>query len=783
MEKLQVCQPVQNFIDLYGNYLGQRALTELFNIPNFSFHQGSNPTDFERAIMQYADALAFGNLEQLFDKCRALLSLFMERGGDLLYPNFYQRLLFDLLNLRPAPYNRNEMEQFIKSREGTDFDRLSMSFWICDHDKLLIPEDDLKRYLAVYNIPQQNDAMVRYNYMKNWIGFRTERPGFIEGLAAVYEAGGGERLTRPYYPIRYRTKKTFEQKAEKSIRPLLKKIPLLVMEPLDINWKKILSSLEDSPALFLFPTRHHFLQCMQFEAVAKSLSEKNHLIYLLDAYPNHYFWRQFADYEINQGLKPYFFCQNPWIIDRKIDLVAMLEHYLLEGAEQAFKLTPAADNLYDLGLKFSFQFDLNRIGLDNYPSLVEKYSQKHLRNRFVSRPFAPEPNMSVESCSRIGPLHLERRESKNEVECHLLGQLGDPYSEEEALFKTVVQRVGVPKKTKVYCAQRLVKKRLQYPYHPFHVGPMGEESMIKQESIFLNRGIALHVSKGEIGLEESARVAARWLDAQGVDRVVFYESNPLNDLICHLSNVPKKVCFHSLNSQAGKGYSAVIFPSEYSRINCSKELGWMKTKSLVAPFSYSFSAEKSSFPATKTLLGCNEENLVIGTLSPYLVGDLSESFVAFIIKLLEINPSAVWVPFGPIGNIDSWKLAFGRSSVIDRIRPVGHIENPAMALKACDLYLHPFSDAKSTLGLQMAVHSGVPVVAYGGKPVDAIEGVLNLLLDKRVFYGDREDLMWNVNHLLKDAGDREKYLKEQSDFWRIRSCTNEMLAILEREIR
>jgi hypothetical protein len=321
---------------------------------------------------------------------------------------------------------------------------------------------------------------------------------------------------KPFYPVSW-----------KGETPELTRDCALLLDPLDIDWEKILQPIEGHNVLFLFPNHQTFWHCLQFDALFKLLKEKPFRI-LNRPYKEPLEW-------IPKDL--IFFCQRaPWI-NQKNNLLTALK----KGPKTLFTLgknLAARDRILHCGKE--------RLPATMHSQPVESISEwksfvKHLP-RIATRRSLPDK----------GP----------HVLTHVCGSIYDAENIETARITELLRKCDRKKFTPLLFLTEIGMVRpTEYPQMRVDELPSAKRAM-EQLEVIHDLKVELFLSSGRLPYLKAAEEIAERLQERSVGIVVFHGNNVIHEMAAQICDVPLRILVREEKGATPPAYSSVVHPSE-----------------------------------------------------------------------------------------------------------------------------------------------------------------------------------------------------------------------------
>lgn len=560
-------------------------------------------------------------------------------------------------------------------------------------------------------------------------------------------------LTAPWHLIRYKSPilPNFHYKEEI--------IPLLFLEPYDINFTEFLSPLNGKATIFIFETTAAFFQMLQFQELMKSLSDPAHLIYILELYPNEQLKIQKWIPPSNISFHPVLLCKKPVIEEAMPLLTAALQQCLTQTDQELSQETPNANWLYHISKRILFKSAQLRLGKSRSLALIESWSGKewvnpHKGNPPAGKPLGPEPyDFFHQQLAQLAKTRTVRPiTAKNKIKlAHVVPQVVDGGHAPSRLLKILFDHANRERFELVLIStERMTQHFSDYPLSLY----ISEHSS-KRGANFLNhlKDISVYLTYVGLTYEQTAKFVNETLSVNEVDIVVFHGPDIINTLSAQMTDVPLRILFEHGTPPLYPGFDSIILSSEEAVNIYAETLNKIGSKAYVLPFAIDVRASWIEPTLKKTDLGVPEDSFIMTTISHYLNARLGTVMCQAIGEILQRNPNTYYMPIGPIDPSEEERIRkiIQIYGVNDRIRFLDTQPNPSQLARSMELYLNEFPFG-SCLGILDAMASGTPVISmYDEKgPQQSRYGGVYFGVDKVITSGKIEDYVTLACLLIQD---------------------------------
>ncbi|MFT4553528.1 MAG: glycosyltransferase involved in cell wall biosynthesis [Chlamydiales bacterium] len=707
-----------------------RALSQLFPSPNIRLRDG--------AVFNYADALVHGTCLDAHITNKHLAKLLQENGEDSEFLN-NDGIIAGLIASTDEVF-----QAYISNQE----DSLPLWFSCLLSERLQRRLSQEEIHEALMGVPHSlyQSLLARILYIQRRLDFQ------LRETELYYSLMKGPLLPpeKALYPLTYVSSNA---EGERVIRELSKrggKQPLIFMEAFEMGWGEILEPLCGQEAIFVFVNSTSLWNCLLDDGLYKSLLEKQHLILVLDCYPNKQLLVQKMSEAHDRELYPVFVNEYELLKDKEKDLIKGISECIKDVIKERKMESAAGDHLYGIGKGLNRLIAADRLGesrsIAHHVKLsIEKWYDFH------KNPLRPlwEKESFREILEKI-PCRKDKRRfvKRGKVRiAHIVPQIIDSNNAPQRLMRILFRGHCQDKyEVHLFSNEYMVERTSEYP-----VLPLQSRSSLERGSdnltIYESHGIKTYVDSAKGSYYEAAERVAIKLREEEIDVAIFHESDAINLLTARLSNVPVHI-FYQLSSHLNyEGFDLVISPKSPppEQVDYYHSIG---TKLEVIVPSAEYVEKWNREPEKKSFFGVSEDATILTTISNHLENRLTVGMCHCISEILKDSSKSYYMPMGEVRNPDELRARF-LPEIVDRVVFLGAQADPKHLSRSMALYLNEFPMG-SGFGMLDAMAGGCPVVsmAQGGSSV----GGAYFGDDRLVHSGKQEDYIDLANSLLKDSG-------------------------------
>lgn len=742
---------IKRFFDFYVERDFISAVSEIFPFPDFSYDnlQSEDP-DLLHQLINFVDASIFGSLTEVKIQNYVVRDFIINNPERL---KSYQKAL-ELLKLE---------ERYLKCiTHEPSFDQdVVPDYFIqmreIEKDEGVLGNQEKERLLA--SIPQSMHSLIKFHLKikSGWQKFKTVKPFYLKNFFKEFLD------LHPWYPVRY----------ELSIPSLencpLDQIPIIFFEPIHNDLAGFLHQLEGRVAIFAFSTLKDFFQMFQFSAFVEALTDE-HLIYILELYPNQQLASQNCDLFKKKDLFPIFFDGRRLLKERVFFLCQALKACLEQSKEEMEIDTPDGNWAYEIAKRYLFAFHQERLGIYRLPALHLQQSQMHWYDPHKGvvprdKPLGPlaVDKMTV-LLTKLSNQRLPRKPTRKEkmIMAHVVPQIVSGGHAPTRLLENLVMNHDPEKFEVIVISTEILREfPLEYPYN-FYTSKASEQRGTFPLQQFQKIGIQAFLSQQSAYYLTNAFDLKRLLSNQNVDVAVFHGPDIVNTMTAQTTDVPLRVFLEHGSQPSYSGFDLAIL-SSYEAVEIYREhYEKIGTKAVALPFSVDVRKGWLPEPYTRKELGLPENALIMTTISTKLDVRLTTEFCHTVAQILERVPSAYYAPIGSIKEPERIQKIFRTHGVENRFVPLGMAKGSASQYaRNMQLYLNEFPSG-GCLALLDAMAAGCPIVTMYDASGDqqARYGGDFMGLDHSINSLKKEEYIELACQLLMDANLHQKWSQQ-----------------------
>ncbi len=727
-----------HFFSLYQQGNVSSAIALIVPTPDIAYDSLVSKERFFSILVNYVDAMVFGNFNEAYHTNLGIYSI-LTRQTDLAATfaealfrlKMEQNMLSKLILEKRRPLTLNSLPltlgNFLQS-ESTE--------------ELLTPQataDLIRRAPEKYQAWLQQELALS----QGWIAFKQRCPK----LASLYNTTS-DYFTRPWYPLRYAS-------------PLVPRIlgsgdvPMIFLEPLNVDFTSFLTPLKQHPAVFVFETRSRFIQMLQFPEVLESLCEKEHFIYILELYPNDQMAAQ-------QGIIPHGSTLQPMLItpNDRVEATLPVMTQALSACLNQSEATLASDSengnwLYHISRRLRFASQGHRLGTSRIPALIEHNTVKgwydpHKTLPSKDKDLGPPPPNYIET--RLRQFAELRSPWKKKIRlAHIVPQIVDSgHAPSRLLENLIVKHDRQLFDLYVISTERFQFHPFEYPFSLANSDSSADRAQ-RRIKLFRSLGVKVHLFDSLLSYEKAAHDIALMLQQLRVDVAVFHGPDIIHSLCTQMAGVPLHILFEHGTPPQYPGFELVIASSRDAPEIYRELFADLKTEVHGLPFALDVRALWPPEILSKTELGLPPDCIAITTISNQLDSRLGKEMCLAIVEILKRIPNAHYAPIGPVFDEERLRKFFRQHGVDHRITFLGRVANASLYARSMQLYLNEFPFG-GCLGILDAMASGLPVVTMHDLhgPPQARYGGDFIGIDRAITSGKREDYVKHACRLLTD---------------------------------
>lgn len=725
------------FLDLYQEGQFEAAIQKILPAPDTSYDSLSSKEPAFRYLVNYVDACVFGNFSEailanrmLCDQLRhhPFLSSKYQRAIALL--EFEQRIL----DLALTSYPKSQQEQ--------PSPQASLGS--------LLKPDDVQQILSRGPQNYRNCLIRQVALLQGWDDLKKQKKAFSSYCEKNF------LFSLPWYPLRYPFQIPSLTTLEKGMTPLI------FLEPLNGDFTSFLKPLQNIPALFVFENHATFLQMLQYPEVVQSLCLPQHLIYILDLYPNEQFALQETAPLKQATFQPVFLANRKHIQNVLPILLQALPECLNQPYENFKTDSEPANWLYQVAKRLLYAIKADRLGITRAPALMEyelnqRWHDSHKELPQKDRPLGPQPSDHMAKVlEELSQKQMPRRQSNKKTPlkvAHVVPQVVDfGHAPSKLLDSLITYRDKEQFELSLIITERVQFHPYEYPYNSYTSPPTFERAPNRLKH-FHETGISINFIDPRNTYIQSAEIVASILQQGQFDIAVFHGPDIINTLCTRLTDVPLKVLFEHGSQPSYPGFDLVVVSTIEAKDIYKEEHEKMHIKVAALPFAVDVRSDWLPEPIPKAELGFPDDALIMTTISNRLDSRLGKEMCLAIVEILQKVPKAFYAPMGMVSGEERFLKFFSEHGVGDRVKFLGQKIYPSSSqcARSMQLFLNEFPFG-SCLGILDAMAAGCPVVTMYdvNGPQQARYGGSFFGVDRAITSGLRQDYVELACKLLTD---------------------------------
>ncbi|HEV8052057.1 MAG TPA: glycosyltransferase [Parachlamydiaceae bacterium] len=722
------------FLDLFEKAGLTIALSKIVSKPDICYDSlTSNELQFP-LLVNYVDAVLFGIVDDIYFAGRILHDS-MQQNKELAerYKSFIDYLKVEM-EFFPTGYSRK-----ILLAKTTIFNEYALN---------QASMAEIESIINHLSLPAKEYMETKIALAKGWIEFQKARPQFSHLCIKTQT-----HYTPLWVPFRY-----LLPLPDFFINP--EKIPLIFLEPLNVDFSEFLSSLENRPVIFVFETRKSFLSMLQFPAFVKTLNDPKHLLYILEIYPNDQLAIQNRTSFQKLDFQPIFFNEKKRM-EAALPVLTEALKVCLTQTDESLKTDSEAGNwLYQIGKRLIFSIKEERLGVNRAPALMELTAQQNWYDPHKGMPAKekdlgplPNDNMAVKlsSLSRLSP--RPAHSSKKIKLVHIVPQIVDEGHAPSLLLENLIVHHDRDRfEVFVVSTERMQFRLNDYPFN-YYISKSSQIRAPKRLELIHALGVPIEIQNGFPFYEFSAQSISAYLNHIKADIALFHGPDAINYMAAQLTDVPMRVLFEHGTPPTYPGFDLAIV-SSLEAIEIYKEhYAKIHTDIRALPFQLDVKSKWEPTPYPKDKLGLPNDCKVITTISNHLANRLGNEMCMAIAEILQRIQDSYYVPLGQINEQqkEQFKKFFSAYQVEDRVVFLGNVGNPSQYARSSHIYLNEFPFG-SGLGILDAMAAGCPIVSMYDEngPQQARYGGHYFGIDKTITSGKRSDYVALACELLEN---------------------------------
>ena len=334
---------VKRFFEFYVKGALLKAVEQIIPSPDISYSKLKSSDDLLKPLVNFIEASVFGSLTEACNQNASLCDSITKMNQKL---EIYQEAI-DLLTLERKflLLLLDEKQAFLEEEIPHFFQMLQY----VEKDEIPIGVLEIEHILS--HTPEKFQALVKFHLMMTW-GWQklnNSKPLFFTNMLQ-------KKLERqPWYPLQYSLAIPSLDTGSTD------KIPIIFFEPIKEDLSKFLQELTGRPAIYAFTNVSSFFQMLQFPLFAVSLEESQHLIYILEFYPNQQLATQDFDFIKGKELYPLVFASSKLMDAYTPPLLQALKECMSLSKEQLKLNTQEGNLVYEISKRLSLSMQQNRL--------------------------------------------------------------------------------------------------------------------------------------------------------------------------------------------------------------------------------------------------------------------------------------------------------------------------------------------------------------------------------------------------------------------------------------
>ncbi len=532
------------------------AIRQFLPKPGSSYDQLSSEHQLLPFLVNYIDACVFGTHTQSFIASQALANAYSSYP-DLVakYPKMISRLNFDLQLLSIAIQD--------PSAVNVSLHKLLKEFLLSESNMALLTNQQMQELLDMVVESYRGQLKKQIDMSQGLIIFRKKKAKLGTMFLHLLQA------SRPWYAYCYSID-TLKIHYDPS------HIPVVFLEPVENDLSSLLSPLKSRPAIFIFKTYALFCQMLQFQAALESLCEPNHLIYILEIYPNEQFSVQnLSFFSGDFVLSPYFLTDDKETKDVLPSLLSTLGSCLRQSLHELQGTTAMGDELYTIAQGVQRLGFEKRLGVTRAPALMEYFCSIDSHDRYKkSQSFHKDLKINaldlmMHNCELLASKRVPR--AKKIKIAYIVSQIIDAGDLPSFLLENfIVLRDPSRFEVVVVSTEARQYHPLEYPTLPIFELPSEEAGKTRILS-FKNLNIEVMIQSSLLKYEDQAKDIAKLLHHFGIDIMVCLNADAVQVMTANLCDVPLRVFLGGATAPAYPGFDLIILDSSEEARACQSK--------------------------------------------------------------------------------------------------------------------------------------------------------------------------------------------------------------------
>lgn len=736
--------PFYKFIELYEKGQIQQSFELILSNPEVQYESLQSSEPLFRYIINFVDACVYKGAIDIYGAIKTLIKVLTEdKKIATLASQFIEILIWE----------QNFLELLSQQLPSTSDPDQSKDFYTLINELKAAPElteEEVSHFIDFIPLYYRPFTQDRIWLLRDWKKLVTSKP-FLQGC--IKEEGEIVDLL-PWHYFAYPLPHQPLQDVNAN------ETPLIFLEPiLNANYAEILAPFSEKTAIFVFQTLQSLLQLLHFPAVALSLKQPKHYIYILDLYPQQQIALQKMSEAQFKRFKPLIQVPHHCLTEAMPVLIDTLTKCLKQSPEELKTDSPIANGLYQISKRLLFRMQAERYGKSRYMalSISEGYNAWH--NTHKGRPptgldLGPlhEDFLDKELRDNVSHRKVRAFAPQNKVRiAHIVPQVA-LYG--HAPTKLLVNLLSYADHSwfdfYLFSTERLAVQSLEYPvphYFAASSSIIGDPILQHLSSM----GVKIHIEPDPSTYRATAMHMAELLKKMEIDIAVFHGPDEVNSLCASITDVPVRVFFEHGTLPKPFCFDLAILSTEDEFNAHKEEYRKQGMESCYLNFCMDASSTWEKEPYTKEKLGFPANSFIMTTISNHLDTRLSTDMCQAIGEILSQCPKAYYAPIGAVINRERIRTILEPYGVNERVIFLGEKGNPSQYARSMELYLNEFPFG-SCLGMLDAMACGCPVVSLydeKGPPQSKYAGVY-FGKDRVITTGKKEDYVKLACTLIKD---------------------------------
>lgn len=734
--------PLKQFFASYIKGDIANAVREIIPLPEAPL--GSKQNLLLKHLENFVDAAVFRPIKEAGYQFFVLLEvikkdpLFNETFKDVVDQLDFEKVLFEWLfaheDLKPT--DRKDLSPFY-------------ALFSFEEGLSVLNESDLTEILVNIPFRLREVALFHYHVALGWNRLLKSKQHYLNSLPRP------KRVPFPWFPIKYSIS------APSINLQQTKSLPFIFLEPIDQDLSNFFDHLTNQPAVFVVSTLSVFYQLLQIPKIIDALSDPQHLIYILDIYPNAQLLNQQAVLNDYKNFYPIYFSPSKHL--------ELFWPYLEEAFRKCFVQdkqlmtteSPLANDLYQLSKHLLYSIQQDRLGNARQPALYVQFEQlkwydSHKALTSTDKLAGPKIKDHIQSIledyAKLRRVRHKEKKDKLRI-AHIVPQIISLGHAPTRLLENLVLNYDKDQfDLMVVSSEILLEHPFEYPLNYYRSESSVYRGFLTIQK-FQQMGIEVFINNQSFTYASDAVSLAEYLNGKDIDIAVFHGPDVVNLISTQLLSAPLRVLFEHGSQSSYAGFDLAIVSSDAAVELYQKHYADIGTRVVGLPFAVDVRKDWSmqEKPITKASMKMPETALIMTTISTKLDSRLSDEMCSAITEILKRVPNAYYAPIGNIENIERLQRIFNNAGVLDRLKFLGTLRLPSLYARSMHLYLNEFPFG-SCLGILDAMASGLPVVTmYDARgPQQARYGGDFIGIDRAITSGNEKEYVELACSLLTD---------------------------------